>query len=138
VSPPKRAGAEPGLWDLGRLTLDSEATRSMREKVNEPLYGVVVRLGVRAGSKVRANSLRRRLLGSLQVVRTPGAGFERRLLWSRSVARRIQRLQQPIIAWPCILNADELASCLCFPVGNPMLPGLSYRGHRQLPPAVGG
>jgi hypothetical protein len=124
-------------FDLTDLVLDSEQARAMREKYKEPLFGVLARIGVRAGSVQRQRALRQAVIGALQLVRSPGVGLERRLLLSRWVAGRIEQVRSPLIGWPCVLNANELVSCLGWPVGNPIVPGVSYSGGRQLPPPVG-
>jgi hypothetical protein len=131
----KQATAE-GL-DLGQLVLDSEQARALRDKYKEPLFGVLARIGVSAGSKERMARLRQGVIGALQILRAPGVGLERRLLPSRFVARRLSRVQHPLMNWPCVLNAHELVSCLGWPVGNPVLAGVSYGGGRQLPPPSG-
>ncbi|MHB8510858.1 MAG: type IV secretory system conjugative DNA transfer family protein [Actinomycetota bacterium] len=116
------------------LPMDSEDAAAYRKKLGEPLLGVVGRIGVRAQSPARQRQLIQRVLGSLQLVRQPGVGLITRLFTGPSVARRMQRLQRPIIAWPCALNAAELTTLLGWPIGNPNLPGVEYGG-RQLPPS---
>ena len=81
--------------------------------------------------------LRQRVVGALQLTRAPGVGFQRRLLPSGLVRSRLDRLVQPAFGWPAILNASELACVLGWPIGNPTIEGVSYSGHRQLPPTSG-
>ncbi len=52
--PPARArqATAEGV-DLGQLVLDSEQARALRDKYKEPLFGVALRMGVRAGSAQR-------------------------------------------------------------------------------------
>lgn len=112
----------------------SEQATALRTKQQEPLFGVTVRVGVSASSPARIAALRQGVIGGLQLVRTPGNGFERRLTPPQWGALRLQILQHPAIAWPCTLNALELVACLGFPIGSPVLPGVSFGGGRQLPP----
>jgi hypothetical protein len=121
-------------FDLGRLVLNSEETRALRDKYKEPLLGVVARIGVQVSSSQRAARLRQAVMGALQLVRSPGVGLERRLLPTGWAASRLRRIHTPTIAWPVQLNPNELVSCLGWPVGNPVLQGVSYGGSRQLPP----
>jgi hypothetical protein len=115
----------------------SRPAAALKKKQAEPLFGVVGRVAIKAGSRQRERVLRQRVVGALQLTRSPGAGFERRLLPSLVVAPRLARLSQPAVAWPSVLSASELVACLGWPVGNPNLPGVTYRGGRQLPPAAG-
>jgi hypothetical protein len=137
VPPAKTITAKGDGLDLSRLVLNSEETKALRDKYKEPLLGVVIRIGVQAGSPQQAARLRQGVVGALQTVRSPGVGLERRLLPRSWAAARLHRIQTPAIAWPIQLNANELVSCLGWPVGNPSLPGVSYGGGRQLPPPSG-
>lgn len=138
VVPPAKQSDQPRsvIWNLGEVALDAEATLALRTKQKEPLFGVVGRIGVGAGSVGRAHQLRQAVVGALQLLRQPGVGLELRLIPISWAARRLDIVQYPLIAWPCTLSATELASCLGWPIGNPALPGLVYGGGRLLPPAL--
>lgn len=123
--------------EIDRPVLDAEQTKALRDKQAEPLFGVVGRIAIRAASRGRTRVLRQTVMGALQLVRAPGVGFERRLLPTFLVGSRVRRLARPKIAWPAVLNAAELAVCLGWPIGNPVLPGVTYGGHRHLPPPAG-
>jgi hypothetical protein len=137
VVPPATTVTKSDQFDLGRLVLNSEETRALRDKYKELLLGCVARVTVKAGSTARAARLRQAVIGALQLVRSPGVGPERRLIPTRWVPGRFQSIKTPLIDWPLHLNAAELVSCLGWPVGNPTLPGVSYGGGRQLPPPSG-
>ncbi len=128
---------QQSVLGIGNLVLTSEQVRALRQKHAEPLFGIVGRIAVTAATRRRAEVLRQQLVGALQLVRAPGAGFQRRLLPGWLVRRRFHAFQQPVIGWPCVLSASELTSCLAWPIGNPPLEGVSYSGHRQLPPPPG-
>lgn len=137
VVPPAKQSDQPRsvIWNLGEVALDAEATLALRTKQKEPLFGIVGRIGVEAGSVGRAHQLRQAVVGALQLLRQPGVGLELRQIPISWAARRLDVSQYPLIAWPCTMSATELASCLGWPIGNPALPGLVYSGGRLLPPA---
>lgn len=136
IAPPDRH-AEPSLLQLDHLVRNAEEARALRDKQREPLLAVVGRIGITAGTPARTRVLRQRIVGSLQLLRAPGVGLQRRRLPSWLVVSRMRRLVQPVFAWPCVFNAAELAAVIGWPIGNPALPGVSYSGRRQLPPAAG-
>jgi hypothetical protein len=132
---PARRKQETGLpLELAQVVTDNEQAKALREKQQEPLFGVVGRIAVRAAVVRRERQLLWQALGALQLVRQPGVGFRRRLIRLRRVPRRLRQLQQPWIAYPNVLNASELASVLGWPIDGPSLAGVTYNGHRQLPP----
>jgi hypothetical protein len=112
---------------------DSEELAAQRRKQAEPVFGVVGRILVRAGSASRQRQLLQRVLGALQLVREPGVGFRRRLMPSSLVPGRAARRQRPLIAWPSVLGAGELAAVVAWPIGAPAIRGVRYDGQRQLP-----
>jgi len=136
VPPAAKPQAKGSPLDIGQLILDSEQTTALREKLSEPVFGVVARLAVSAPSPVRRQLLRQGVIGGLQLLRAPGVGLERRLLPSFMTAQRLMKYQQPMIAWPISFNAGELTAALAWPIGGPTLPGVDYSGHRHLPPST--
>lgn len=138
VAPPHRAGTHDGeLLALREAVLNAEQVKAWRDKQAEPVFGVVGRIGISARTPGRRRLLRQRLVGALQLSRAPGVGFERRLTPEVLVPGRLDRLAQPAFGWPCVLNAAEVAAVVGWPIGNPLLAGVSYRGRRQLPPVPG-
>jgi hypothetical protein len=116
--------------------LTPEEATALRTKMIEPILGVVGRIGVTAGSPARAVQLAQRVLGALQLARAPGVGIVTRSVSPLAAARRLVSMRRPLLWWPAVLAADELATVLGWPVGNPQVQGVSYRGHRQLPPPL--
>ncbi|MCA1701745.1 MAG: type IV secretory system conjugative DNA transfer family protein [Actinobacteria bacterium] len=117
------------------LPLDNEDAAALKAKFSEPLFGVVGRIAVAAADSTRRQYLVQRVAGSLQLARNAGVGLVGRWIGPRRAARRLLRLQRPLIAWPCPLNAAELTALLSWPIGNPVVAGVEYRGGRQLAPA---
>jgi hypothetical protein len=133
IRPVSRSNKNNSIFDVDRLVLNSEQVRVLREKHSETLFGVVGRIAIKAATKSRRQALRQGVIGGLQLLRAPGVGIERRAIPPSSAKRRLKSYQQPIVAWPLNLNAAELAACLCYPVGNQVLPGVEFSGHRHLP-----
>lgn len=129
----KKEHEQPRSWLDARPRRDSEQLAALARKQKEPVFGVVGRIMVSADTKSRRRQLLQRALGALQLVRAPGVGFRRRLRRAKSVPLRGARRQHPLIAWPNVLSASELAAVLAWPVGGPVLPGVRYGGQRQLP-----
>lgn len=136
VPPPSSTSSSPDLLDIADLSLDSEQTKALRDKTSEPILGVVGRIAISAATPARRAQLRQHLVGALQLVRAPGVGIERRLLPPFVAARRFNSFCRPWIAWPLTLNAQELVALLAWPIGSPVLSGVSYSGHRHLPAAT--
>jgi hypothetical protein len=139
AAPRKQLGDDPlTVLDLLGGTAarrNAEAKRAERQKLAEPLFLAVGRVGVRTASPGRARQVLRRLVAVLHVLNAPGSYLKVRLLSGAMVARRLERRAVPLLAWPAVLNSAELAAALAFPVGTPQLPGLQLGGCRQLPPS---
>ena len=116
-----------------RVPADSEEALSLKHKQAEPVFGVVGRIAVVANGRDRQLRLLKQVVGALQLARASGVGLVRRFL--PFTRRRFQHFAMPSIAWPCCLNAAELVGIIGWPVGHPVLAGLTYGGGRQLPPA---
>ena len=129
---------EARSWiDIGstdsRVPNDSEEALSLRKKQTEPVFGVVGRVAVVADDRGRKLRLLKQIVGALQLARQPGTGLVHRFLPASATRRRFRRFAVPNIAWPCSLNAAELVGVIGWPVGHPVLAGLTYAGGRQLP-----
>jgi hypothetical protein len=124
---------------LGLLAdpLESEEATALRAKLAEPVLGVVGRIGAHAATVVRGAQLVEQVAGALELTRAAGVGFVVRYVGGRRAVRRLAGHRGPLWDWPCPLNAAELACVLGWPVGNPYLTGVAYRGHQQLPAATG-
>lgn len=123
-------------WLLGP-ELHPDEIAAIRHKTAEPVLGCVGRIGVRAATPGRRARLAQRVLGALEVASGPGVAFNSRQIGGARAAQRLIHFRGPVVDWPAQLNAAELASVIGWPTGNPHLPGVSYSGHRQMPPSVG-
>jgi hypothetical protein len=121
---------------LGPELAPDEIT-AIRAKLAEPVYGTVGRIGVHAASPARRVQLAQRVVGALEVARAPGVAFTIRATSGPRAATRLIHHRGPLVDWPAQLNAAELAAVIGWPIGNPTLPGVTYSGHRQLPPSPG-
>jgi DNA helicase HerA-like ATPase len=113
---------------------DARAVRDAEAKQAEPLFVAVGRIGVAAGHVARQRLLLRRLTGAFHLANAPGVHLRVRLLPSRLIARRMSNRAIPLMRWPGVLNAAELAGLVGFPVGDVLVSGLSLGAARQLPP----
>lgn len=126
----------PGRFGLDTV-LDADDAAALRTKFAEPVLGVVGRIGVETPEPARRGELVDRVLGALDLAGHPGVAFTLRRVDGPATAERLTRIRGPLFDWSCPLNAAEFATVLGWPIGNPYLPGVAYRGHRQLP-APGG
>lgn len=110
--------------------------QSHERKLSEPLFLAAGRLGVRADTVARSRSLMRRLLGAYFVLNAPGSCLAVRPVPSGWSARRLLHRSVPLLTWPILCNAAELACLLGWPVGDVQVPGLSLGGCRQLAPSA--
>jgi hypothetical protein len=112
-----------------------EAMQAQQRKHAHPLFWVVGRIGVAAASRSRADYLLDRAMGAYHLLNQPGAVLRRR--WSvddRWARQRLMRGTVPLLVWPLLLNAAELAGVLGWPIEALYLPGVTLGGCRQLPP----
>jgi hypothetical protein len=134
VTPKRHTNAETLLELLqGNHLADGEALRAARLKQKQPLLHAVVRVAA-SGERAHALSVFGRAWGALRGQNAPGATLVRRVLPSAVVARRVMDRSLPVLAWPVLVNAQELAGILGLPIGDVYLPGLRQQSARQLPP----
>ncbi len=132
--PPRvaKAGDRVVMSDADLLA-SSEQVTARRAKLRAPLLLAVGRIGAEADSDRRASQLVRRAEGPLHASRAPGAHLKRRLVFSRLVTGRLVRRVVPITRFPSLLNVEEAAGLLGWPIGGPAVPGLVLGGLRLLP-----
>ena len=134
----RRTNSDLAAADLrDALTLgqrQSKPSGDERAKLAEPLFECVGRLGVAASSGKRARHLLRRVLSGVYAGRALEARLQPRLIPSAIILRRLVRAAVPLLAFPALLNADELGALAGFPMESPVLPGLVLGGARELPP----
>ena len=97
------------------------------------MVSVVLRLGAAADSDRRASELVARLRRAAASMSAPRARLVPRLIPSGIVADRVARAATPLTAAPVLLRPEELAALLGWPVGTPLVAGLSLGGSPQLP-----
>lgn len=136
--PPRQTGGLlKHLLDVagGRET-DPQAVQSMRTKQASPLFVAAGRIGVWAATPERARALLARVTAAFHAVSAPGVHLHRRQLPAWLVGRALVQRWLPVLTYPCVLNATELAALLAVPTGELTLPGLRLGGTRQLAPAA--
>ncbi len=135
-NPAQKQPSDP-LAILGDLVADRDDLAALKLKQAEPVFACLGRIAVAAATRPRERELVAHVFGALELARTPGAGFQRRLIPPGLVARRMRALVVPWGAWPCALNASELTGLLGIPYEGPVLSGVEYHAQRQLPPSNG-
>jgi hypothetical protein len=123
------------LWRLvSTPPVDATTAQQVRVKQASPLFAATGRIGAVASSARRAGALRSRVLATLHTANAPGAHLYRSWWPSRLVRRWIDERIAPLVRQPCLLNADELAGLVAWPLGDVSLPGLSLGGTTALAP----
>jgi hypothetical protein len=124
------------LWRLvSTPPVDTTTAQQIRAKQASPLFAASGRIGAVASNVRRARALRSRVLATLHTANAPGAHLYRAGWPSRLVRRWIDERIAPLVRQPCLLNADELAGLVGWPLGDVSLPGLSLGGTRALAPS---
>jgi len=124
---------DPSSVFMGRQRL-ARLGREERDKVAEPLFECVGRLGVAGQSRERTRNLLRRIVSGVYAIRALEARVQPRLIPTVVVRRRLVRAASPLVSFPSLLNALELGALAAFPMDSPVLPGLVLGGARELPP----
>jgi hypothetical protein len=90
----------------------------------EPLFTGVCRIGASATSSKRVRQIIRQVRSPLNITRSHASHFVRRPLLGRIAVNRIERAAVPILNFPVLVNAAELATVTGLPLESPVLPGL--------------
>ena len=117
---------------LAKLTPD--LARFRRVKQRSPLLRACGRISVSGAPPQIARALLYRVYSTMRVLDAPGAALVRRMLPWRVVAARVHDRSIPLTIWPAVLNTDELAGLLGFPLDGATALGLNLNAARQLPP----
>lgn len=134
VRPPRASKpSENRLVTDVELMNSNEQVAARRNKLRAPLLLAVGRIGVQADDRHRRAQLLHRAEGPLHATRAPGAHLRRRLLPSGVVARRITGRTVPLTRFPSLLNTEEVAGLLGWPIKKRAVPGLSLGNCRLLP-----
>lgn len=135
-SAPSKGEAEPAAsWaDLlkqtvaGSTVLNAEARRSLTEKIEEPGFRAVCRVGVVASSDNQAKATSSRLLTALRTAEAPGVTIGLRIDDPDRLAAA-----RPSRSWPVAINVRELTGLCGWPLGDKAYPGVARTGARLLP-----
>lgn len=98
---------------------------------------VSLRIGASASSKKRARELVARLRRAAASTSAPGAQMSARLLPQRFLVGVVMRAATPITAAGVLATVEEIAALLGWPMGTPMVVGLTLGGSPQLPVPAG-
>ncbi|MEU7525959.1 type IV secretion system DNA-binding domain-containing protein [Saccharothrix sp. NPDC042600] len=140
---PQGATIGPRWWQTFTRTLalvlpqpprDVRPASEQRMKLSEPLFGVALRIGARAGHLSRSRQLVSQIIGSVHQLDRPGAAFITRHLSQWRAVRRLRRATTPITRAPVYVNARELATLLVWLAGA-NVPNLARATGRDFPPA---
>ena len=116
--------------------VDAATAQAIRAKQATPLFVASGRVGTVASTTARARALRARVIAALHTANAPGAHLYRAWWPSLVVRRWLTERCAPLLRQPCLLNADELAGLVAWPLGDVSLPGLSLGGTRALAPSA--
>ncbi|HZM55526.1 MAG TPA: hypothetical protein VFC03_10930, partial [Acidimicrobiales bacterium] len=138
-STPRRSGSRPMLARLFERmatapAMDQAAVADWRRKHAAPMFVATGRIGTTARTRQRARGLRAQVLAALHTANMPGAHLYRSWLPSRLVTSAMARHLPPLVTYPALLNADELAGLLAVPLADVRLPGLTVGGTPALAP----
>lgn len=111
-------------WPGQQVVASAEEANALRAKHDRPLHLAVGRIGVGTDDLRRGRQLLRQVEVAWHGSRAPGVHLRRRLLSSRTVCRRLRDRVAPVFDWPAVLNTQELAGLLGWPIGAVQLPGL--------------
>jgi len=124
------------VWQLGAPEPRGEDVAALAAKQAAPLFFTAGRVGAVAPTPGRARALRGRVVAAFHMVHAPGVGLYRRRLPGMVVRRAVFEHRLPVVTYPAVLNAVELAALVGFPLGEVALPGLRLGGTRQLAPST--
>ena len=117
-------------------TVDAATAQAMRAKQASPLFVASGRVGAIARTSGRARALGARVVAALHTANAPGAHLYRSW-WPGWIVREwLRDRSAPLVRQPCLLNAEELAGLVAWPLGDVSLPGLSLSGSQALAPSA--
>jgi hypothetical protein len=116
--------------------VDAATAKAIKAKQSSPLFIATGRIGAAAGAARRARALVARVAAALHTANAPSAHLYRSWWPSGLVRRWMVAHAAPLVRQPCLLNADELAGLVAWPLGDVSLPGLSMGGTKALAPSA--
>ena len=111
----------------GGTRVSAETQRSLEEKVGEPGFRVVCRIGVDAPVPKAAQAVASVLLAALRSAEAPGL----RIGLRKDNPDKLAAARSPR-SWPIALNVRELATLCGWPLGKLVYPGVDCSGARLL------
>jgi len=111
--------------------LDSEAQRALRDKIEEPGFRAICRIGVEAPTPQKAQAVASRVLAGLRTAEAPGVHIKLR----KDDPNKLAAARHPR-SWPLSLNVRELTGLCGWPLGGQAYPGVDRSGARLLPAAA--
>jgi hypothetical protein len=119
---------------VGTPPMDAATAQQVKAKQTAALFVATGRVGAVATSASRARGLLGRVLAALHTANAPGAHLYR-AWWPGLVVRRWLMTQTPsLVRQPCLLNADELAGLVAWPLGDVAAAGVTVGSARALAP----
>ncbi|MHB9149804.1 MAG: type IV secretory system conjugative DNA transfer family protein [Thermoleophilia bacterium] len=113
----------------GNRELDAEGRRALRDKVGEPGFRAVCRLGINTHHATAAQAVANTILGALRSAESPSV----RLELKPEAPERVSAAR-PLKDWPTPVNVRELAALVAWPLGEEAYPGVRRAAARLLKP----
>lgn len=113
--------------------VDRSAERCRKQSGS--LVAAVGRIAVQAENRQRQQILLATVFGALRTASRSGVTIRKRLLPQRLVTSRVVRQTVPWFEWPLLLNVDELAGLLGWPIDVGAVPGLERGAARVASPS---
>ncbi len=134
VAPPKGSPDPSATWAdalrgvVGQKPVTrADVLHSIRDKVEEPGFRAVCRIGVVAPSPQAAQAVASQVLASLRTAEAPGV----RIKLKKDDPDKLAAARNPR-SWPLPINVRELASLCGWPIGSKSLPGVERPASRLL------
>ncbi len=103
----------------GARSADGETRTRLKQRAEEPGFGVTIRLGVAGPDAARRRRHAMSLMSALATAQSPGLSLH----LTRERAANLNEARSPW-RWPTTLSAPELVGLLGWPLGDEDLPGL--------------
>ncbi|MCL4554361.1 MAG: hypothetical protein M1565_04400, partial [Actinobacteria bacterium] len=113
----------------GRKPLDSEARKALRDKMSEPGFRAVCRIGITSQNQHVAQAVASTILGALRTAESPGVRLDIKKERPDKIAAA-----GTLKDWPTPVNVRELAALVAWPLGDAAYPGVKRVGASLLRP----
>lgn len=114
----------------GKASLDAEAHRSIKDKVEETGFRCICRIGVDAPNARMAQAAASRVLAALRATEAPGVHIKLK----RDDPDKLAATRHPR-SWPLAVNVKELTALCGWPLGGQAYPGSSAQALASCPQA---